>query len=85
MGKILLMRHKPWMRFSTSLHYATDVQLAAASLTFAHFWHNAGFADKAVREVKRAVLEHSAEYRAYLARDIARFSLYHEGTSTPRA
>lgn len=85
-SKIALMRHKPWMRFSTSLHYAADVQLAAASLTFAHFKYNAGFADKAVREVKRGQYwNDSAEYRAYLARDIARFSLYHEGTSTPRA
>ncbi|WP_170295160.1 glycosyltransferase family 2 protein [Paracoccus aestuariivivens] len=64
--KTALVRYQPWMRFSTSMHYATEVTLAADDLIFAHFKYHAGFAGKARSEAKRGQYWNSAEeYRTY--------------------
>lgn len=64
--KTALIRYLPWMRFSTSLHYATEVNHAAEDLIFAHFKYHAGFAAKAKTEVARGQYWNEAEeYRAY--------------------
>lgn len=70
--KTALVRYLPWMRFSTSLHYATEVTRASDDLIFAHFKYNARFATKALAEAKRGQYWNSAEeYRTYCATGFA--------------
>lgn len=65
--KVPVLRYRPWMQLSTSLHYATDVQLCPQPLLFAHFKYHAGFAAKAQREILRGQYYNGAEeYRGYL-------------------
>lgn len=66
--KVPVLRYKPWMQLSTSLHYASDVQLARDTLFFAHFKYHADFAAKAHREIARGQYYNNAEeYRRYVA------------------
>ncbi len=65
--KVPLLRYRPWMQLSTSLHYASDVTLAPESLLFAHFKYHAEFTGKARREILRGQYFNNAEeYRRYL-------------------
>lgn len=66
--KIALVKYAPWMRFSTSLHYATEIELATPELLFAHFKYHAAFHEKAEREIARGQYYNNAEeYRMYRA------------------
>ena len=66
--KVAVINYAPWMQFSTSLHFASDVQLAAEPVLFAHFKYHAEFAAKAQREIKRGQYFNNAEeYRRYVA------------------
>ena len=66
--KVPVLRYKPWMQLSTSLHYASDVRLARDTLFFAHFKYHADFAAKAYREIARGQYYNNAEeYRRYVA------------------
>ncbi|MBO6777732.1 MAG: hypothetical protein JJ897_20065 [Marinibacterium sp.] len=66
--KVTVLRYKPWMQLSTSLHYASDVRLARDTLLFAHFKYHADFAAKAQREIARGQYYNNAEeYRRYVA------------------
>ncbi|RRH77251.1 glycosyltransferase family 2 protein [Falsigemmobacter faecalis] len=83
--KVALLKYQPWMRFSVSLHYATEVKLAPKPLMFAHFKYHAEFLNRARAEVTRGQYFNGAqEYKRYLsllseARDV----LYEEGVSVP--
>lgn len=83
--KVPLLRYRPWMRLSTSLHYAADVTLADDSLLFAHFKYHADFAAKARREIERGQYYNNAEeYRRYLALVAeGRDSLFDPSVSVP--
>lgn len=64
--KIALVKYAPWMRFSTSLHYAAEIALAVPELVFAHFKYHAAFHAKAEREIARGQYYNNAEeYRMY--------------------
>jgi hypothetical protein len=64
--KVALLRYRPWMRLSVSLHYAAEVRLAAPELIFAHFKYNAEFHAKTRREIRRGqYFDNAAEYRRY--------------------
>lgn len=66
--KVALLRYRPWMRLSVSLHYAAEVQLAPQELVFAHFKYTADFRAKARREIRRGqYYDNAAEYRRYMA------------------
>ena len=66
--KVALLRYRPWMRLSVSLHYAAEVRLAPQELIFAHFKYNAEFHAKARREIRRGqYYNNAAEYRRYVA------------------
>jgi len=66
--KVPVLRYKPWMQLSTSLHYASDVRLARDTLFFAHFKYHADFAAKAHREIARGQYYNNAEeYHRYVA------------------
>lgn len=65
--KIALVRYKPWMRFSVSLHHAAETRLAAQPLLLAHFKYNAEFRAKALREIARGQYFNDAEeYKKYV-------------------
>jgi len=83
--KVPLIKYQPWMRFSLSLHYATEVKQAPKQLMFAHFKYHAEFLNRARREVKRGQYYNNAqEYKRYLALlSEARDVLYEEGVSVP--
>jgi hypothetical protein len=66
--KVALVRYRPWMRFSLSMHYATGVRLAEAELVFGHFKYTAEFHAKALRELGRGqYFNGSEEYAKYLS------------------
>ncbi len=66
--KVALVKYRPWMRFSDSLHYATGVTLAHRELLLAHFKYHAGFAARARREsARRQHFNDAEEYRRYLS------------------
>lgn len=70
--KTALLRYLPWMRFSTSLHYAAEVTPAPDDLIFAHFKYNARFTAKAATEATRGQYWNNAEeYRSYHATGFA--------------
>ncbi|QBF34270.1 glycosyltransferase family 2 protein [Thalassococcus sp. S3] len=82
--KVALFRHRPWMRFSTSLHYAAGVRLAEETLVFGHFKYTAEFDAKAHREVARGQYWNNAEeYRQYLTRGFGEGGLYDPAVSVP--
>lgn len=80
--KTALLRYKPWMRLSTSFHFATGVSPAEKALVFAHFKFHAQFHNKAEIEVQRGQYwNDSEEYRAYLSGEISGRTLMEEGMS----
>ena len=65
--KAALLRYRPWMRVSVSLHYASEVTYADQDLIFGHFKYNAEFRAKAQREILRGqYFNDGEEYRKYL-------------------
>lgn len=65
--KVALIKYKPWMRFSVSIHYATEVTLAPEAMILCHFKYNSEFRSKAVREIKRGQYFNNAEeYKKYV-------------------
>lgn len=83
--KVPLLRYRPWMQLSTSLHYAADATLAPDDLLFAHFKYHAGFAGKAKTEIDRGQYYNDAEeYRRYLSlTKVGHDRLYDPGVSVP--
>ncbi len=66
--KVALVKYRPWMHLSDSLHYANEVVLAPDELLLAHFKYHAGFAAHARTEVaRRQHFNDAEEYRRYLA------------------
>ena len=66
--KLALVKYRPWMRFSDSLHYATGVTRARRELLLAHFKYHAGFAARArVESARRQHFNDAEEYRRYLS------------------
>jgi hypothetical protein len=64
--KVALLRYRPWMRLSVSLHYATGVNLAPDPLIFGHFKYTAQFHDKVIRAIEGGqFFDNSAEYHRY--------------------
>lgn len=64
--KVALLRYRPWMRLSVSLHYAAGIQLAPEPLIFGHFKYTAQFHDKVARAIEEGqFFNNSAEYHRY--------------------
>lgn len=64
--KVALVRYRPWMRFSVSMHYAAEVRIATQELIFGHFKYTADLEQKVRREVRRGqYYDNAAEYRKY--------------------
>lgn len=64
--KVALLRYRPWMRLSVSLHYAAGIQLAPEPLVFGHFKYTAQFHDKVARAIEGGqFFDNSAEYHRY--------------------
>lgn len=64
--KVVLVRYRPWMRFSVSMHYAAEVRIAPQELIFGHFKYTADLEQKVRREVRRGqYFDNAAEYRKY--------------------
>lgn len=65
--KVALLKYKPWMKISVSMHYVADVKLATSSMLLAHFKYNAEFRARALREIKRGQYFNNAEeYKKYM-------------------
>ncbi|MCZ8133465.1 MAG: glycosyltransferase family 2 protein [Rhodobacteraceae bacterium] len=83
--KVALVKYKPWMRFSVSMHYAAGVRLADQNVILAHFKYNSEFRAKAIREIKRGqYFNNSEEYKKYV--DLiseGRDTIYDPETSVP--
>lgn len=64
--KVPLLRYRPWMRLSVSLHYAAEVRIAPQELVFAHVKYTSDFHARVQREIGRGqYFNNAAEYRKY--------------------
>jgi hypothetical protein len=66
--KLAVLRHRPWVRLSEGLHFATGLSPAPEPLFFAHYKYHAGFRAKVLLEIERKQhYDGASEYAHYLA------------------